>query len=44
MSNNLSDGAMKGATTGGLIDARFEPQGIVISVGVGGIFGFILSD
>tara|TARA_R110002167_G_scaffold35249_1_gene112689 strand:+ start:99724 stop:99858 length:135 start_codon:yes stop_codon:yes gene_type:complete len=44
MSNNISDNAMKGATTGALIDARFGPQGIVIGAAIGGIVGFILDD
>lgn len=44
MSNKISDSAMKGATTGGLIGARFGPQGIVIGVAVGGIIGFIFDD
>ena len=41
MSNNFSESAMKGATTGALICARFGPQGIVI---VAAIVGFILDD
>ncbi len=34
MSNNISDSAMKGATTGALIGARFGPQGIAIGAAV----------
>lgn len=44
MSNDISNGAMKGATTSGLIGARFGPQGIVIGTAVGGIIGFIFDD
>ena len=44
MSNNISNSAMKGATTCALIGARFGPQGIVIGAAVGGIVGFIFDD
>jgi len=44
MSNNISASAIRGATTGALIGARFGPQGIVIDATIGGIVGFIFDD
>jgi phage tail tape-measure protein len=42
--SNISNSAMKGATTGALIGARFGPQGIVVVTAIGGIVGFIFDD
>ncbi len=42
--NVISNSAIKGATTGALIGARFGPQGIVIGAAVGGIIEFVFDD
>lgn len=35
-------GALKGATAGGLIGARFGPHGAAVGSAVGGLLGFVL--
>ncbi|MGK0270851.1 MAG: putative membrane protein [Cocleimonas sp.] len=40
----LSNGAVKGATTGILIGARFGPQGMAVGAIIGGVVGFVMDD
>lgn len=43
--NCVSYGALKGATSGALIGARFcGPHGIVIGAAIGGVVGYIFDD
>lgn len=39
---HLSSMAMKGATTGIVIGARFGPQGVIIGACIGGVIGLII--